>query len=108
MKTGNRFYMELSREIFTEEYKNLSRNAKWLFICLNELEQRFCPSEGRDWFLATNDQLCQITGFSEKTLKIAKAELRETDLVEMTRGKWIYVATGKSSIKQPTRYRILK
>ena len=108
MKTRNRFYMELSREIFTEEYKNLSRNAKWLFICLNELEQRFCPSEGRDWFLATNDQLCQITGFSEKTLKIAKAELRETDLVEMTRGKWIYVATGKSSISQPTRYRILK
>ena len=109
MKNGNRYYMQLSRAIFDAEHKDLSRNAKWLFVCLNELEQRYTPNDGsRDWFLQTDKDLCEITGFSINTLKAAKAELRKTDLVEVTRGKWEYVATGKSAIKQPTRYRILK
>lgn len=108
MKKGNIFYMELSRAIFDDKHKDLSRNAKWLFVCLNELEQRFCPDRGRDWFLSTDKDLCDITGFSINTLKAAKSELRKTDLVEVSRGQWIYADTGKSSIKQPTKYRILR
>ena len=39
MKHGNSNYLQLSRSIFTEKYKTLSNNAKWLFVVLNELEQ---------------------------------------------------------------------
>ncbi len=42
MKHGNKYYLQLSRKIFTEEYSHLSNNAKWLFVVLNELEQEFC------------------------------------------------------------------
>ena len=109
MKNHNRYFMQLSREIFTDEYKSLSRNAKWLFVCLNELEQRYTPSDGsRTWFMQTDKQLCEITGFSINTLKAAKAELRKTDLVQLSRGEWIYVDSGKSAVMQPTVYRILK
>lgn len=110
MKTGNRFYMQLSRKLFDKDHKDMSRNAKWLYVCLTELEQRYTSGEegSRDWFLQTDKELCEITGFSINTLKAAKAELRKTDLVEVSRGKWIYKDTGKSSIKQPTKYRILR
>lgn len=108
MKKGNVFYMELSRALFDIDHKDLSRNAKWLFVCLNEMEQRYCPDRGRDWFLCTDKQLCEISGFSINTLKAAKSELRKTDLVEVSRGKWIYNDTGKSGISQPTKYRILR
>lgn len=109
MKNGNVFYMELSRAIFDEQHKNMSRNAKWLFVCLNELEQRYCSNNSdRDFFMSTDKQLCDITGFSINTLKAAKAELRKTDLVDVSRGGWHYTDTGKSAISQPTVYRILR
>lgn len=40
-KHGNKFYLELPRKIFTDEYKSLSTNAKWLYAVLKELEHRF-------------------------------------------------------------------
>lgn len=109
MKYGNSFYMELSRAIFDNDHqKQMSRNAKWLFVCLNEMEQRRCTGKGQDWFLCTDKELCELSGFSINTLKQAKSELRKTDLIEVTRGHWKYVETGKSSVKQPTVYRILR
>lgn len=108
MKYGNSFYMELSRAIFDDDHKELSRNARWLFVCLNEMEQRRCFGTDKDWFLCTNEELCEITGFSINTLKAAKAELKQTDLVEISRGGWKFRSTGKSGIKQPTVYRILR
>ena len=49
MKHGNSNYLQLSRSIFTEKYKTLSINAKWLFVVLNELEQRYTGDE-KDFF----------------------------------------------------------
>lgn len=106
MKTGNRFYMQLSRAPFDENH-HLSHSALVLFVWLNELEQRF-TGEDKDWFLCTDEELCEFTGYSINTVKKAKAELKQTDLVEISRGKWIYTKTGKSGIKQPTKYRILR
>ena len=34
MKYNNKHYIQLSRDIFTDEYKTLSVNAKWLFVVL--------------------------------------------------------------------------
>lgn len=108
MKYCNRFFMELSRVIFTDEYAHLSRNAKWLFVVLNELEARFTNGKKQnDFFFRTDAELCQDCGFSINTLKKAKAELRQTNLVKIGRGHWHYKETGKSDIRQPTTYQIL-
>lgn len=106
MKHGNSFYLELPRTLFTDKYKNLSINAKWLYVVLNELEQRFTGKK-ENFFTRTNDQLCEDTGMSLSTLKRAKAELIETDLVETWKCHTIYGDTGKMSTLYRTAYRIL-
>lgn len=108
MKYDNRFYLQLTRTIFTDECKDLSLKAKWLFVVLNELEQRYCNAKS-SFFLRTDKQLCEDTGFSINTVKKAKAELKKhPELVKISRGHWHYTNTGKSSIQQPTSYQILK
>lgn len=112
MKHGNTYYMELPRDIFHPVYADMSKNAKWLFIILNELEHRFAgdyEAEDEDFFIRRTDQkLCEDTGFSICTLKKAKAELKQyPELVQIWRGHWHYKQTGKSDIKQPTCYRII-
>lgn len=108
MKYGNTHYMQLSREIFSEKYADMSIRAKWLFVTLNELEQRYC-NKNSNFFLRTDKQLCKDTGYSINTLKRAKAELKKyPELVIISRGHWHYSNTGKSSIQQPTRYQIVK
>jgi hypothetical protein len=108
MKYDNSFYLQLSREIFKEEYSGMSIRAKWLFVVLNELEQKYC-NKNSNFFLRTDKQLCEDTGYSINTLKKAKAELKKyPELVRISRGHWHYTDTGKSSIQQPTSYQILK
>lgn len=107
MKYGNKFYLELTREIFTEKYKDLSINAKWLFVVLNELEHRF-TKENRDFFIRSNSSLCKDTGMSMATLKRAKAELQNTDLIETWFSHYVDKNTNKKSIRHFTAYRILK
>jgi hypothetical protein len=111
MKHGNEFFMELSRCLFTEEYSHLSQNAKWLFVVLNELEQRYCSDdqEKRDFFIRSDKELCNDAGMSIATLKRAKAELMKTDLVETWKSHWIVDKDSKKlSEKHITAYRILK
>ena len=104
MKYGNEYFMQVSRHIVTNENcKGLSINAKWLYIVLNELEQRFCGGKN-DFFLRSDKQLAEDTGMSEPTLKRAKAELRNTDFVEIGTG-W-YTSKGRKD-KHVTSYRIL-
>ena len=107
MKHGNSFYLELTRDIFTEEYKNLSVGAKWFFVVLNELEQRY-TGKGNDFFFRTDEQLVDDTGFSINTVRKYKAELKRTALVKIGKGHWIDPATGKKSEKRYTAYRILR
>lgn len=107
MKHGNKFYLQLTRELFTDKYQNLSINAKWLFVVLNELEQRF-TGQTESFFTRSNSQLCEDTGMSLSTLKRAKAELQKTDLIYTWRCHFINRETQKKSTKYYTAYQILK
>ena len=106
MKHGNKFYLELSRELFTEEYKHLSINAKWLFVVLNELEQKFTGKK-EDFFTRSNEQLTEDTSMSLATLKRAKKELVKTDLIDTWKCHFVK-RDGKKSENYYTAYRILK
>ena len=107
MKHGNKFYLELTREIFTEKYKDLSVGAKWLFVVLNELEQRYTGKKN-DFFLRTDEQLVEDTGFSINTVRKYKIELKKTGLVHIGKGRYVDPQTGKKSERQFTAYRSLK
>lgn len=106
MKHGNTFYLELSREIFSDQCKDLSNGAKWLFVVLNELEQRY-TGKGCDFFYRTDADLANDANLSLATLKRYKAELRNTQLVQMWNGHFID-EDGKKSEKKFSYYRILK
>ena len=105
MKHGNVFFLELSREIFTEKYSNLSQNSKWLFVVLNELEQRFTGPK-MDFFFRSNEDLTIDTGMSIATLKRAKKELLLTDVVQHWNMHWIDPKTKKKSEKKVSSSKI--
>ena len=105
MKYGNDYYLQLSRHLFADKYKDMSINAKWLYVVLNELEQRFTGKD-KDWFFRTDEELAKDAGMSEKTLKRAKAELRESGLVEITLAHFVDKQTGEKSKKKVTAYKI--
>ena len=107
MKHGNEFYLQLTRKLFTEEYKNLSKNAKWLFVVLNELEQRY-TGEKEDFFFRSNEDLANDCQISLPTLKRAKKELLSTELIQSWQTHFVNKDTGKKSEKRTTAYRILK
>lgn len=107
MKHGNVFYLELSRELFTEKYQSLSYQAKWLFTVLNELEHRF-TGVNMDYFFRSNEDLSKDTGIKLTSLKKAKNELLKTDLIQSWQMHWIDAETKKKSEKKVTAYRILK
>lgn len=107
-KYGNTFYMQLTRVLWQFPYKELSINAKWLYVTLNELEQRFTGSSDKGYFFRTDEELCKDTGLSLATLKRAKKELRESDLILIKYGHWVDPSTKKLSKKKVTSYTILK
>lgn len=107
MKHGNSYYLQLTRELFSDKYSGLSVNAKWLFVVLNELEQKY-TGQNEDFFFRTNEDLAVDCGMSLATLKRAKKELLATDLVQSWKGHCVDSATGKRTEKQFTFYRILK
>lgn len=72
-KQGN--YLHLSRKVFNDErYNNLSINAKWLYVVLNELEHKY-TGDKEDFFWRSNEDLAKDCGYSLPTLKRAKREL---------------------------------
>lgn len=109
-KYGNKFYLQLTREIFSDKYKELSTGAKWLFVVLNELEHKYASgSADAESFLRSDKKLAQDAGLSLSTLKRCKEELRKTDLVSIGIGHWITdKKTGKLSEKKETSYTIRK
>lgn len=87
MKYKNEYYMQITRRIVNDDAcKTLSINAKWLYIVLKELEQRFCAGNKRNVFTRSDPQLAEDTGMSLATLKRAKAELAKTELVVLSIG----------------------
>lgn len=107
MKHNNSFYLQLSRDIFTEKYGCMSNNAKWLFVVLNELEQRF-TGKNEDYFFRSDIELAKDANMSLSVLKRAKAELLQFDLVQCWQTHFINSTTGKKSEKHVTAYRILR
>ena len=105
MKHGNTFYLQLSREIFTNKYSGLSQNAKWLFVVLNELEQRFA-GKNEDFFFRSNNDLAEDAGMSLPTLKRAKKELLQTDLLECWKMHFKNKETGRLFEKHISGFRI--
>ena len=111
MKYNNTYYLQLSRLLFNEEpYKSLSINAKWLYVTLKELEQRYTNGD-TNWLYRTNEELAADMGVSVRTLIRAKAELAETDLVKLGVMHWVAnkgTPEEKRSEKHITTYTILK
>lgn len=106
-KTNNN-YMKISRELLSNGH-DLSRKAILLYLWLNELEQRYTEEDGeRDWFMKSDKELAKVSGMSVGIVKEAKKELREKGFIEVSRGGWNFKTTGKSSISQPTVYKLLK
>ena len=105
MKYNNDYYMQVTRRIVNDEAcKSLSVNAKWLYIVLKELEQRFCNGrDKRNIFTRSDPQLATDTGMSLATLKRAKAELSKTDLVIFSVG--LYDGKGRCN-QRITSYEI--
>ena len=81
MKYGNSFYLQLSRELFSDQYKELSVGAKWLFVVLNELEQRYTGSDQK-FFYRRNAELAEDAGISLSSLKRYKEELQRAGLIQ--------------------------
>ena len=109
MKYDNKYFMQVSRAICDDEHKDkLSMGAKWLFVVLNELEQRFC-SHNTDWFYRSDEDLAIDAGVSIGTLKKYKSELKNNanDLVKMGKMHWVN-QNGKKSENHVTTYKILK
>ena len=105
MKNNNTFFMQVSREIWKYD---ISDKAKMLFFWLNELEQRY-TGDHKDYFFRSDEQLANDLGWNIKTLKSAKAELRKTDLIRLSKVRWYRDETHKKlSEKYVTGYRILK
>lgn len=103
-KQGN--YLQLSRKLFNDEkYSQLSLTARWLYVVLNELEHKYTGSK-EDFFWRSNEDLAQDCGVSLPTLKRAKKELLETDLIQVWQMHWMDKKTGKKSEKKVTAYRI--
>lgn len=103
-KHGNKFYLELPRKIFTDEYKSLSTNAKWLYAVLNELEHRFSAGGTDGSFFQSDKDLSEASGIKLTSLKAAKKELAQSGLIETRQGH--FGEEGKQSKRHVTYYRI--
>ena len=88
MKYNNSNYIQLSRNLFSDKYKNLTVSAKWLYVVLNELEHKY-TSEGKRYFYRTDEDLAGDANLSICTVKRAKAELRESGLVIVKKGHFV-------------------
>lgn len=69
------------RDLFTEKYSDLSRDAKWLYVVLNELEHRYTNGEN-DCFYRSNEDLALDAQMSLATVKKYKKELVNSGLIQ--------------------------
>lgn len=106
MKYKKTNFIQVKREIFNdEEYKDLSKDACWLYIVLNELEHRY-TGEKTTYFFRSNEDLCIDCRMKLSTFKKAKKELLVTNLIQSWQMHWIDKETNKKSKKKVTAYSI--
>lgn len=84
-KGGN--FLQLNREIFNGEYKDLSWQAKWLYTVLTELEHRFTGRK-TDFFFRDSKSLEDDTGMTAKTIRKYRAELEKAGLITTWKMHW--------------------
>lgn len=84
MKTGNTHYMEVPRDVWNW---NLSNKALVLYFWLNELEQKY-TNGNKKYFFRSDEDLAKDLHWNIKTIKEAKAELKGTDLVDISYVHW--------------------
>lgn len=101
-KYDNKHFVQLNREIFKAD--NLSNGAKWLFVVLKEQEHIFC-TENKDEFYRTDEDLARDAGYSLKTLKKHKRELKlnATNLLSIE-AKSVYDTTLQQHTKKKVTY----
>lgn len=117
-KYGNIFFMEVSRHIFDEKYREMSDQARVLFFFLNELEQRFTSGKrdadgiterglGKDCFFRSDEDLARDLAWSVSKVKRAKKEL--VSVPELVRITQIHFNNGDiTSNKHITCYKLIK
>ena len=97
--------------LFDEEpYKNLSVNAKWMYVMLKHLSDKYA-GKNRDFFYRSNAELAEDCGFSERTVVTAKAELIAAGLIKLGKVHFIYNSGTPDAVKSKkhiSSYRILK
>lgn len=103
-KYGNISYLELPRKIFTDEYRGLSKEAKWLYVVLKELEHRYTGSRTDGSFFKSDKDLSSFSGIKLTTMKKAKKELTESGLIETKQS--CIEKDGKKTKRHITTYRI--
>lgn len=105
MKRKEGFYIQLSRNLFYDPgFQGLSVAAKWLYVVLCELEHKFGDQTGI--FYRTNRDLSKDTGLSLPTLKRAKKELLQAEVISAWQMRWIDNETGKKSEKHVTAFQL--
>ena len=106
MKHGNKFYLELSRELFTDTYEDLHYISKWIFVGLNELEQRYV-NKGDTFFYRSDENLAKDCGISVASVRRYKKILIDRQFIQHWNMHWIDPITKKKSERKVSAYRIL-
>lgn len=88
MKYNNSNYIQLSRNLFSDKYKNLTVSAKWLYVVLNELEHKYTSPDKR-CFYRTDEELALDANLSVRTTKRAKSELKESGLIKIGKSHFV-------------------
>lgn len=71
-KIHNRFYLELPREIFTDEYRVFSTDAKWFYIVLDDLKHKLSDGKTDGSSFQSDKDLSEASGIKLTALKMLK------------------------------------
>ena len=66
------------------KFLKLPHSAKWLYISLCKIANRYSDEEG--WFWHGSKQLRQLTGLNPKTIVKAKKRLKKDEFIDTRRG----------------------
>ena len=107
MKHGNVYYLELSRTLFNQHtFKELPMYSRWIFVVMNELEQRY-TGKNENYFFRSDEDLANDCGLSLATIKRYKKHLIKLKYIQHWNTHFYNKETGKQSEKKVSAYRIL-
>lgn len=105
MKKPKEYFLMVSRSLYADgTFKKLSPTAIKLLFMLKELEQAYGHGENTRLY-RSNDQLADDTGMSVATVKKAKKELVDAQLMTITQNHFS-AGDGKRSRKHISTYHL--